>query len=160
MKRKRERRGETWRRISIDDHPKLYVRQLPFYDAPPFSLWITFSSRIVDHVRSKCSLKQIIYTSGRNARVEQTIKETKRRDESDLLLSNVALRFSLTKRPDPSDIAQFFILAKYSPEIYLIFIAALSIFFYRPSAFPRWKMFLSWKEILVKWNEFPRRTND
>lgn len=111
MKRKRRERerdegkhGGGYRSTIIRNFTSVGYR---FTTLLPSPFGITFSSRIVDHVRSKCSLKRIIYTSGRNARVERTIKETKRRDESDLLLSNVALHFSLTKRPDPSDIAQF-----------------------------------------------------
>lgn len=83
----RQTRGNMAAELSIDDHPQLYVRPLRFTERySPLSLSLYGSS--FHHVRSKYSPKRmsgIIYIRMIEIRVEQ-IKETKGRDESDLLL--------------------------------------------------------------------------
>lgn len=83
----RQTRGNMAAELSIDDHPQLYVRPLRFTErCSPLSLSLYGSS--FHHVRSKYSPKRmsgIIYIRMIEIRVEQ-IKETKGRDESDLLL--------------------------------------------------------------------------
>lgn len=88
----RQTRGNMAAELSIDDHPQLYVRPLRFTERySPLSLSLYGSS--FHHVSSTMFVRNIrqsecpsiIYIRMIEIRVEQ-IKETKGRDESDLLL--------------------------------------------------------------------------
>lgn len=130
----RQTRGNMAAELSIDDHPQLYVRPLRFterYFPLSLSLWIIFSSRIVDHVRSKYSSKRMseynIYTNDRNTSGTNKRNKGKRREW--LVAEIVALHFSLTKIRVIS--SSLYIL--HSREI---FYRSTPHLFYRPSAFP------------------------
>lgn len=133
MKRKkRDRRGETWL-ASIDRRSSATLRpSVTFYErCSPLSLRIIFSPRSFE-MFAKANVQYNIRVV--EMRVEQ-IKETKERDEESDLLLKYRSSF-LFEEARSQWYCPVFILAKYSPGIYLIFIVALSIFFIVPPHFP------------------------